>query len=58
MENLTPAEKPRADFFVTGDESIRDGLNLKFLPCFNLYNNDNRGGYPAQTTINLLVKVF
>ena len=27
------ADEPRADFFVTGNEYVRDGLDLKFIPC-------------------------
>ena len=44
MEKTIPIEKPDADFFVTGNESTRDGLDLKFLPRLKLCSNDNRGG--------------
>ena len=49
MEKLIPNEKLVADFFVTGDEYMRDSLNLKFIPLANLYDNDNGGGYPLLT---------
>ncbi len=42
MENLN--EESRADFFVTGNEYMRDNLDLKFIPRAFLCNNDNWGG--------------
>lgn len=44
MEKLILNEKPVADFFVTGNEYMRDNLNLRYIPRANLCDNDNRGG--------------
>ncbi len=41
MKNLK--EKFRADFFVTGNEYMRDNLDLKFLPRADLCKDDNLG---------------
>ena len=41
MEKTIPIEKPDADFFVTGNEYVRDGLDLKFFPRLNLSDNDS-----------------
>lgn len=44
MSDLIPVEKSRADFFVTGNEYIRDNLDLKFIPRVNLCKNETNGG--------------
>ena len=44
MSDLVPVDEPRADFFVTGNECMRDGLDLRFIPHATLYNNDVGGG--------------
>ena len=44
MSDLIPVEESRADFFVTGNEYIRDSLDLKFIPHANLCKDDNWGG--------------
>ena len=43
MSDLILVEKSRAGFFVTGNEYIRDNLNLKFMPRANLCEDDSRG---------------
>ena len=43
----------RADFFVTGDEYMRDSLDLKFIPRANLSENDNWRGYPLPMSIKI-----
>ena len=32
MKNLSSVEMLAVDFFITGNEYIRDGLDLKFIP--------------------------
>ena len=44
MSDLVPVEESRADFFVTGDEYMRDSLDLRFIPRAYLCNNDIGGG--------------
>ena len=44
MSDSILVDEPRADFFVTGNEYMRDGLNLKFIPRANLCDNDIGGG--------------
>ena len=44
MSELIPVDESRADFFVTGNEYMRDGLDLRFIPRANLCNNDIGGG--------------
>ena len=44
MSNSIPVDISRADFFVTGDEYMRDSLDLRFIPRATLYNNDIGGG--------------
>ena len=39
MSDLVPVDESRADFFVTGDEYMRDSLDLRFIPRATLYNN-------------------
>lgn len=53
MEKLIPDEKPVTDFFVTGNEYMRDSLNLKYIPRANLCDNDNGGGYYLPTPIKI-----
>ena len=45
MNELT---QPRADFFVTGDEYMRDSLDLQFIPRATLGNNTIGGGNPCR----------
>ena len=42
--NVYHVEKYGADFFATGDECMRDGLNLKFIPCVHENKIFSRGG--------------
>jgi len=44
LANLKHIKEHGADFFATGNEYTRDGLNLKYIPRVNLSNNDNGGG--------------
>ena len=44
LANLRYVEKNGADFFATGNEYMRDGLNLKFIPRIHADENANRGG--------------
>lgn len=44
MRDSIPIEGVRVNFFVTGNECIRDNLDLKFIPPVNLCPNDNFGG--------------
>ncbi len=42
--NLRHIDEHGADFFATGNESMRDGLNTKFIPCADADKNSARGG--------------
>lgn len=42
--NVRHVEKFGADFFATGNEYMRDGLNLEFIPCVHENKNFSRGG--------------
>ena len=44
LANVRHVEKFGADFFATGDEHMRDGLNLKFIPSVHEEKNFSRGG--------------
>ena len=44
LANVRHVENFGADFFATGDEYIRDGLNLKFIPCAHENKDFSRGG--------------
>ena len=44
LANLKHIKEHGADFFATGNEYTRDGLNLKYIPRVNLSDNDNEGG--------------
>ena len=44
MSDLVSVDESRADFFVTGDEYMRDGLDLRFIPRATLCNNGAGGG--------------
>ena len=44
LANLKHVEENGADFFVTGDEYTRDGLNLNFLPRAHAKKSDCLGG--------------
>ena len=44
MSDSVPVDESRADFFVTGDEYMRDSLDLRFIPRATLYNNGAGGG--------------
>ena len=44
LANVRHVEKFGADFFATGDEHMRDNLNLNFLPCVHEEKIFNRGG--------------
>ncbi len=44
LANVRHVEKFGADFFATGDEHMRDNLNLKFLPSVHEDKNFSRGG--------------
>ena len=50
MEELTYVKEHGANFFVTGNEYIRDSLDLKFIPCKNLYSKGKRGGVSLADT--------
>ena len=40
MESLLPIENPCADFFVTGNEYMRNALDLNFIPRANPCKED------------------
>ena len=42
--NLRCVEKNGADFFATGNEFMRDGLNMKYIPCVHVDKKISRGG--------------
>lgn len=44
MSELIPVGESRADFFVTGNEYMRDSLDLRYIPRATLYNNGAGGG--------------
>ncbi|MBR0288863.1 MAG: hypothetical protein IJQ82_07780 [Selenomonadaceae bacterium] len=44
LANVHHVEEHGADFFATGDEYMRDGLNLKLIPCVHENKNFSRGG--------------
>ena len=44
MSDLVPVDESRADFFVTGNEYMRDSLDLRFIPRAILCNNGIGGG--------------
>ena len=44
LANLRNVEKYGADFFATGDEFMRDGLNVNFIPRVHVEEKNNRGG--------------
>ena len=44
LANLRYIEKHGADFFATGNEYTRDGLNLNYIPRVHVKESDNRGG--------------
>lgn len=44
LANFNHVKEHGADFFATGDEYIRDGLNLKFIPCAYEEKNKALGG--------------
>jgi hypothetical protein len=44
MNDLIPVETSRADFFVTGNEYVRDGLDLKYIPRASSYEDDSQRG--------------
>ena len=44
LANLRHVEKNGADFFATGNEYMRDGLNLNYIPRIHEKESDNRGG--------------
>lgn len=46
MSELVQVDDSRADFFVTGDEYMRDSLNLQFIPRATLCDNTIGGGNP------------
>ena len=48
MSDLVPVDESRADFFVTGDEYMRDSLDLRFIPRATLCNNGAGGGNPCR----------
>ena len=57
MSNLVHVDEPRADFFVTGNEYMRDSLDLRFIPHVSSCNNDNWGGEFLLTIIKISNKV-
>ena len=44
LSNLRHIEEHGADFFATGNEYMRDNLNLKYIPCVHEDKNLSRGG--------------
>lgn len=44
LGNLNYIEEHGADFFATGNESMRDDLNMKYIPCVQTDKIKSRGG--------------
>ena len=44
LANLRHVEEYGADFFATGSEYTRNGLNLNYIPNIQVKESDNRGG--------------
>ena len=44
LANLNYIEENGADFFVTGNEVMRDDLNMKYIPCVQTDKRKSRGG--------------
>ena len=44
LANLRYVEEHGADFFATGNEFMRDGLNMKYIPCVHVDKKISRGG--------------